>query len=144
MIYWILAFIAGAVLPLQIGVNNMIAKMSSSLWATALSFAVGMVTITLLLAALRPQAPTMQNLMQLPYYAWLGGVLGTFYICASIYIAPKIGALMLMALVIAGQLTAAILVDHFGAVGFPKQVITPGRIIGCLMILAGFLVIKKF
>ena len=144
MIYWVLAFLAGAVLPLQVALNNMVAKISSPLWATCLSFIVGAVAVMTLTLASRQPAPTVQNLAALPVYVWIAGLLGLFYVFTAITVGPKIGALLLMSLVIGGQLIAAMFIDHFGAVGFPKHEITPGRIIGCLMIIGGFLAIKKF
>ena len=144
MIYWVFAFLAGAFLPLQVGLNKMVATVCSPLWATCLSFIVGVVAVITLTLASRQPAPSMQELTALPAYVWIAGLLGLFYVFTVIVVGPKIGALMVMSLVIAGQLIASVLVDHFGAVGFPKHEITPGRIIGCLLILGGFLAIKKF
>src|SRR5919108_469601 len=53
-----------------------------------------------------------------PWWVWIGGALGAFYVAASIVTAPRLGAATLIALVVAGQAVASLLIDQFGWVGF--------------------------
>ena len=51
---------------------------------------------------------------------------------------------MLVGLIIAGQLIVAVLLDHFGLLGFASHPINLWRIVGILLLIAGVLLIKQF
>jgi len=70
--------------------------------------------------------------------------IGAFYVTISILAAPKIGAAMLISLVVARQMTAAFLLDHYGAAGFPQHSTNFGRIAGALMVIGGVVLIRRF
>jgi transporter family-2 protein len=75
---------------------------------------------------------------------WIGGALGVVYVVGSIVSAPKHGAATLIALVVAGQGVASIVVDHFGWVGFEPRHVTPGRLVGIALVGAGVLLVRIF
>ena len=75
---------------------------------------------------------------------WLGGALGAFYVVGSIVSAPKLGAATLIALVVAGQGMASLLVDHFGWVGFEAKHISVGRLVGMGLLGAGVVLVRIF
>jgi bacterial/archaeal transporter family-2 protein len=136
--YLLLAFAAGAMLPLQAGINAELAEwLHSPLRAAFVSFPLG--TLLLLVAAalvFRP-LPAWGRLGAARWWVWVGGALGAFYVAAAIVSAPKLGAATLIALVVAGQALASLLVDHFGWVGFEQQHLSTGRIAGMLLVVAG-------
>ena len=49
-----------------------------------------------------------------------------------------------MVLVVTGQLLCSVLLDHFGWVGFEAHLAGWGRVIGCLLMVAGFALIARF
>ena len=51
-------------------------------------------------------------------YKWTGGIIGAVYVCCVIILAPKIGAANTLGLVVGGQMVLAIILDHFGLLGF--------------------------
>lgn len=136
---------AGAMLPMQAGINAGLARgWGHPLWAAAVSFGVG--TLVLLGAALgtRLAIPNWQQLSDIPAWSWSGGVLGAFYVTVMVTFAPKLGAATLLALVVAGQMLASALLDHFGALGFPQQAISPVRLLGIVLLFLGVVLIRKF
>ena len=144
-IFMILAFIGGAALSTQIGLNSSVAKATASpIWASGISFLVGTVAMFIVFIASRQSWPSLQSVSSVPNYAWVAGFLGAFYVTISIMAAPKIGAALLISLVVAGQMTAAILLDHYGALGFPQHSINWGRIAGAFMLVGGVILIRKF
>jgi len=56
--------------------------------------------------------------------------------------APRLGAATLVALILAGQAIASLLVDHFGWVGFPEHAVTPGRLAGVLLVASGVALVR--
>lgn len=141
---WLLAlpFLAGAVLPLQAGINGQLARHLSSVFAAALiSFAVG--TLALLLTLSQRELPGLGLLKELTWWHWSGGLLGAFFIATAAFAGPRVGALLFMVLVIAGQLAMAITLDHFGWAGFRESPITFGKVAGLLLIVAGIWMIRR-
>ena len=68
---------------------------------------------------------------------WVGGCLGTFYVWSTIFATPKIGAALALALTIAGQMIAALFLDHYGALGLTKYAASPTRIAGVVLVVLG-------
>ena len=143
-IYALFAFLAGMGLPLQVGLNTMVARASTPLWSSAVSFLIGAVGMFAVVFASRQPWPTTLSLGQVPAYAWCAGLLGAFYVTTTIFAAPKIGAAALVGFVIAGQLIASITFDHYGFAGFPQHSINIGRIAGAICLIIGVVLIKKF
>jgi transporter family-2 protein len=77
-----------------------------------------------------------------PWWIWVGGLLGAFYVLGSIVTAPKLGAATLVALILAGQAIASLLVDHFGWVGFEPHPITGVRVVGVLLLAGGVALVR--
>jgi transporter family-2 protein len=78
----------------------------------------------------------------MPWWMWTGGVLGLFVVSTNILAAPRLGAALLVSLAITGQLTTALILDHYGAFGFPLQPISPARGLGALLLVAGVVLIR--
>jgi transporter family-2 protein len=88
--------------------------------------------------------PSWGRLGDAPWWVWLGGSLGAIYVVASIVSAPKLGAVTLIALVVAGQALASLVVDHFGWVGFEPKHISAGRLAGMVLVGAGVTLVRIF
>lgn len=145
-IYWSLlamAFVSGALMPLQAGINGLLAKeVSSALNAATISFLVGTIAL-LILALLQRDSVSIETFKGLHWWHWAGGLLGAFFVFTAAFVAPKIGALLFMALVLLGQLSSAIFLDNQGWVGYKEVPINLGKIAGLLMILGGVWVIRR-
>ena len=68
---------------------------------------------------------------------WIGGCLGTLYVWSTIFATPKIGAALALALTIAGQMIAALFLDHYGAIGLTQYSASPERITGVVLVVLG-------
>lgn len=134
---WILALIGGAVLPLQALINARLGGVSGGpLWAAAISFGLGTLALLLYIGARRIGAPTLGEALQAPWWIWVGGALGAFYVASAIIAVPRLGAAALVAFVICGQVLAAMLLDHFGVLQAPKP-INPTRLLGGALVIGG-------
>ena len=143
--YLLLAFAAGVMLPFQAGVNAELADwVNSPFRAAFVSFLVGTVVLLVVALLVFKPWPSGTKLGDAPWWVWIGGALGAFYVAGSIISAPKLGEATLIALVVAGQALASLAVDHFGWVGFEENPITLGRIGGMLLIAAGVVLVRIF
>ncbi|MNZ35351.1 Inner membrane protein YdcZ [compost metagenome] len=143
--WWLLflPLIAGTCLPLQAGINGQLAKQVSSVLAAALiSFMVGTAGLVALTLWQR-ELPTLAALRSLHWWHWCGGFLGMFFIFMAAYAAPRVGALMFMVLVLAGQLGMAMTLDHFGWAGFREAPVSALKIGGLALIAVGVWMIRK-
>jgi bacterial/archaeal transporter family-2 protein len=144
-LYLLFAFVAGAVIPVQAGVNAQLAQwVHSPVRAALVSFVVGTIALLVIAAFVFRPYPSAHRLGSAPWWVWVGGLLGAFYVAGSIVTAPKLGAATLIALVVAGQTVASLLVDQFGWVGFAERHISAGRVAGMLLVLTGVALVRVF
>jgi len=135
---YLLAFIAGALLTVQVGLNSTLGRAVGHLrFAVLMNFLVGSAGLLVYFAAARGGWPTRDGFAAVPAWAWFGGFLGAFYVAVATLVGPRIGAAALLALTVFGQLLASLLVDQFGWLGFPVQPISPTKLAGAALLLGG-------
>ncbi|MBW4519429.1 MAG: DMT family transporter [Scytolyngbya sp. HA4215-MV1] len=144
LIFLVFALLAGTLLPTQAGINAQLAKqLGNPLLAATISFLLGTLALLLFTAMSHPSLPTFERLIQIPWYLWLGGLLGVMYLTATIILAPLLGAASMIGLIITGQMLAAIALDHFGLVGFPIHPLSSWRAIGGVLLVAGVILVQR-
>jgi transporter family-2 protein len=72
---------------------------------------------------------------------WAGRFVSVAYVIGSLHLGPKIGATLLLALILAGQMAMSLLVDHLGLLGFPQHPVNLARLAGVVLLVAGALLI---
>lgn len=140
------AALAGALLPLQAALNGTIGRsLGHPISAAVLNFVVGLIALSAIAMALRAPLPMPSASVGLPWYYWVGGGLaGAFYVFTALFVAPQIGVTALLAGALAGQLVASLAFDHFGAFGLQTQALSPGRILGVVLLIAGVVLIRRY
>ncbi|WP_419831501.1 DMT family transporter [Endozoicomonas atrinae] len=141
----VMVLIAGSLLPLQAGVNALLANSSGhTIWAAGMSFFVGTFALLALFIMLRTPWPMISQLRAAPAMAWTGGLMGAFFVSCMAFFAPKLGATTLLALVITGQIGMSLILDHFGVAGYTQHLISWQRLLGFLLMLSGFFFIRGY
>ncbi|KRD87933.1 hypothetical protein ASE51_26490 [Bacillus sp. Root147] len=140
----IFALLAGMALPTQFSVNAQLRSVvHSPIIASTISFIVG--AIVLLLISLFGKGMNVnKEWLAAPWWVWTGGLLGAFYVVASIVLIPRLGATATVAYILAGQMVASTLIDHFGLIGVQMHSLSIPRVIGVLLIIFGVIIIQKF
>ncbi|TAJ56222.1 DMT family transporter [Brevundimonas sp.] len=134
----------GAATALQAPTNaKMMTAVGSPVNAAFVSFAVGTAALGIL-AVLLQAKPDMAASRGLPWYAWVGGLYGAIFVVAAAWGVPRLGVATTITLMVAGQLLLSVGLDHFGAMGVPRQTISWGRAAGVLMVLGGVLMVRRF
>jgi transporter family-2 protein len=145
---WLLSAVAlfvGALITVQIGSNARLKEaFGEALPAVIVSSSLGVILLVAVTLSARTAWPSLPNVAGAPWWSWLGGALGAVYAVATVLLARKLGAATLTALVVTGQLICSVVLDHFGWVGFTQQAAGMGRIVGCLLMVAGFFLIARF
>jgi transporter family-2 protein len=143
--YVLFAVVAGAMIPFQAGINAQLAHwVGGPIRAALVSFLVGTLALLLVAVAQRKSVPSIGRIADAPWWVWIGGLLGAFYVAGSIFAAPKLGAALLIAAVVAGQTAASVVIDQYGWVGFKEEHISAGRIAGVLLVAAGVALVRVF
>jgi bacterial/archaeal transporter family-2 protein len=142
---WILIVaLAGAMLPIQAGLNNKMGKaIESPIWASLISFAVGVLAL-LAYSLISKTGLQVGSLKTVSGYTWLAGVFGAFYVTVVAVAFPKLGPALTFGIVVAGQLLISLLLDHFNVLVSQQHSINVYRILGMLLIIAGVFLIRKF
>ena len=134
----------GAATALQAPTNaKLMGAVGSPVNAAFVSFAVGTAALGILAVVLQVR-PDIAASRALPWYAWIGGLYGAIFVVAAAWGVPRLGVATTIILMVAGQLLLSVALDHFGAMGMPKQPISLGRVAGVGLVIAGVLMVRKF
>lgn len=140
---YLLALGAGVSVATQQVLNGSLrTSLDSPAWAGLVSYVGGLLTMIVAVIALGERVPTWKTMADVPWFAWSGGVFGGAFILLAILLLPSLGAATLFALVIAGQVFAAITLDHFGALGLTPHPISTTRLAGAALLIAGVVLIR--
>jgi len=139
-LFLLLAALGGAAITVQAGLNAQVARtLGHPLWATMVSLVVSIISILPLLVAFRVGPPHLASLTDTPWWIWVGGALGAFFITVALMTAPELGAVVFISAVVMGQSIASLTLDQFAIAGFPSRPVTLLRIAGALLVVAGVL-----
>jgi bacterial/archaeal transporter family-2 protein len=126
---------AGGLSALQAAVNGRLSGHTGTFNAVLISISVSFVAILAL--GLATRSPRDLSLAGVPPYLLLGGVAGLAYVAAMTYLAPRLGVTPTLVAAIAGQLIAAIVLDHFGVLrDGPIHVNLPRLLAAALVLIA--------
>ena len=144
IIWIIMAFLSGAFLPIQAGLNAKLGKAAASpVYASLISFIISAAALVLYLLLTR-ETFSWAGLKTAPLYIWAGGVLGAFYVTVIILSFPKLGPGLTFGLVVAGQMCISLLLDHFNILVAKPHPINYMRLVGMLLVVVGVIIIRKF
>lgn len=146
-LHWVglllLAAFAGAVVPFQSAINaNLGRGLGHPLWATLASLLVSIIVLLPVILALRLPLPNLCFITKAPLWMWSGGAFGVCFISLALILMPKLGASGFIALAMAGQIVASLMLDHFGLFGLVERQLTAPRLIGALMLIGGVALIQ--
>lgn len=135
---------AGILGALQVAVMGRYGERIGILEALAFTAALGALLAGILLLVSRRSLSGYADAVAVPKWLWLGAVFGIFVVGAITLAGGKIGATATVALLIAGQLGAALVVDRFGFFGIEKVAVTWPRAAGVALLAVGaFLTLRR-
>jgi bacterial/archaeal transporter family-2 protein len=140
----LLGLAAGSGIPVQASLNSALRQhLGRPEWATLVNFGVGFVAMAAVLLVQRVALPTAAQVARAPWWTWTGGALGAFFVFATVVLTPRLGVATSLAVILAGQLVSALLLDHAGVLGLATRQVTPGRLAGVALLAAGAFLVQR-
>lgn len=138
-----LAVLAGTAIPAQARVNGALGeKLNDGLAAALVSFAVGLVVMTLISVVLpRGRAGAAQLLPALrerrfPRYYVLAGAIGGYFVLSQTLTVAVLGVAVFTVAAVAGQTMTGLVVDRLGIGPAGKKALTVMRVVGAVLTIA--------
>ena len=133
---FLVAAISGVAMAVQGTINSSLSQKTSILSATLVVHIIG--TLVALASVLAWRAPLLKyNWSSVPWYLYLGGILSVLIVGLVAASIPKIGVCNATTAIIIGQVSMAVLIDHFGWFGISRVPWTPSQLLGIALFAAG-------
>jgi bacterial/archaeal transporter family-2 protein len=133
---------AGGLIAVQAPINAGLGRATGSLPAALISFLVGTIALAAIVV-LSGKAGGLTSTFDVSWYYLLGGLLGAVYVANALIAVTAIGAGGVAAATITGQLTFSVAIDRFGLFGLDQVALSPERIFGVVLLLAGTVLIVR-
>ncbi|WP_146553965.1 DMT family transporter [Rummeliibacillus sp. SL167] len=146
MIYLLIiyALLAGMALPTQFSINAQLKSVvGSPVVASTISFITGAVAL-FIISLFGQGIKISKEWMETPWWIWTGGLLGAFYVVATVILIPKIGATSTVVYILAGQVLASVLIDHFGLLNVQIHTINLPRLMGITLVICGMIIVQRY
>jgi bacterial/archaeal transporter family-2 protein len=133
---------AGGLIALQAPINAGLGRSTGSLPAALVSFGIGTIALAAIVL-LSGKAGGISSTFDVSWYYLLGGLLGAIYVTNALIAVSVVGAGGVAAATITGQLTASVVIDRLGLFGLDQVALTPERVVGVALLLAGTVLVVR-
>ena len=142
-LYILFAVAAGAGVAAQAVINAQLRfVLGAPVWAAITQFTVGLAALVVMAALSGRPLPPVSAIALAPWWMWIGGLFGATFILMAVIVTPTLGAALMLAATIVGQLSAALVIDHYGWFGAQVIAISPARVIGVVLLATGVALIR--
>jgi len=132
-----LAVTAGLLGAVQVAVMGKLGERIGSLEAVMIAAIVTGVIVLPILLVVRQGFGELGDTLSQPWWMLTGGALGAAIVFSITIAGPRIGTTAVVALLIAGQLVAATVIDRYGWFGFDRVGLDWPRVLGLVLLAAG-------
>ena len=140
----LVALAVGGLIPIQTAANSRLRLSvgNKPVMPALISFSSALFFAVVATTVLRGN-PVPQFSADVPWWGWLGGVMGVCFVLGNILLFPRLGALETVVLPILGQVVMGLLVDRFGLLGAPAMPVSWMRVLGAAVVFAGIVVVLR-
>jgi transporter family-2 protein len=128
--------IAGISMALQGSLNTLLSKVIGLLEAAFVVHVIGAVALVALLL-MRLGQGNLAQMGKAPWYAYLGGLLSTVILYTVMASISKLGVSIATTAIIVGQVSTALIIDHFGLFGLKEIPFTWWKVFGVALLATG-------
>jgi len=136
------AVLGGMAVGTQAGINGSLGKKVGTLEATLITFSVSTLFLFIIAVALG-KGNVFSSAVSVPKWQLTGGLLGAFYVFMMVLIVPKLGTASTIIAIIAGQLLATSVIDHYGLIGGKQIPMDWQRAVGLLLMAVAIILFNK-
>jgi transporter family-2 protein len=126
----------GALIALQPPINSELGKRTSVVAAAFIGTAIATVALGALMLALG-EAGQVRRIPDVPVLYLTGGLMGAVLVSVSLVTVRTLGAGGVVAATVSGQLVVSAILDRYGFLGLDRIGLTPARLAGFALLLAG-------
>jgi len=135
---------AGVLVAMQAPINGRLGRALGPFQAASVSFLIGLLLLVALAAVSGGGLGPIVRTGQQPWWYLLGGLLGAAYVTVALTTVRTLGVGGVTAATIGGQLTMAVVVDHFGLLGVDRHPVSIARVAGLMLLALGtYLVVRN-
>ncbi|QUH19233.1 DMT family transporter [Alkaliphilus sp. B6464] len=133
MIYALFAIGAGVSIVVARIINSNLADKIGVFQGTFFNYVIGLLFSSIFLfLSTETFNISSQILITVPFWAYLGGLVGVVVVAMSNIVTPKVSTFYLTLIIFIGQLLAGIIIDYY-----TLSLISKGKIIGGLLVIVG-------
>ena len=133
----LIALVAGITMAVQGSLNTSLSK-KLGLWeAIMIVHLLATVTLIVILFIFRLGKGSFTDLMKIPWYLYLGGLIGVVITYTVVISIPKLGVALATTAIVVGQVSTACLIDHLGLFGLTQIDFTWMKLVGIILLAAG-------
>ncbi|WP_458094828.1 DMT family transporter [Roseomonas sp. WA12] len=81
---------------------------------------------------------------EVPWWGWVGGLMGAFYVVVTLTQAKAMGAGPFTAVTLTAAVVASLAMDHFGLLGFEVHPASAMRLLGGALMVVGVVLVARF
>jgi len=129
----LLAIVAGALVTLSMSLNSNLGLRIGVFRATVVNYVVGLTGAFVVLGVLG--GPALPDLATVPWWCWVGGLLGVAIVASSNVVLPRIPVVTSTILLFLGQIGTALVID-----AWHQDSVAPLRLVGAALVLGGLFV----
>ncbi len=129
-----MAILSGIVVSVMMVFNGQLSDITGLYTATALIHASGLLTMYVVL---RVKHISLHKLPRASWFLYLGGVIGVFTVFFNNLTITVLGASLVTALGLCGQILTSLILEQSGAFGVQKQKLQPVKLVSLFVILIG-------
>lgn len=139
----LVAILSGAANPFQSATNGQLNKqLGAPVWAGVIVYTTGLLGMLLIQLFTRHAFP-LGKAASVSWWAWMGGLISIASTIAGLTLVQKLGAGIFTSLSVTASLVVSVLLDQFGLLGLKQHTATPGRLIGCGLLIAGVWLVSR-
>jgi transporter family-2 protein len=143
-VYWLAAVAAlgGSLTAIQAHFMGLLDKRLGTLESVFITYFGGGVLIGLVMLSQR--GGNLSAAGAAPWYAYTSGLLGLVIVGTLAFSTPRLGLVAGFTIFVAAQFIVGALMDHFGLMGAAVRPLSPSRLAGMAVVLAGiWLIVRK-
>jgi transporter family-2 protein len=135
---------AGGFVAAQPAANDILSKKVGTFGAVSVNFLVGTAVVLLITFLFAGGIRNIEGVETPAWFYWVfGGIGGVAIVVTSLITVRELGAGGVTAAVVAGQLTASIVLDRFGVFGLEERAVTWDKLVGIALLSAGTILIVR-